>query len=279
LILEHEIPQGSKIYFGEIAKKKREIERIASEILDAKGFTEIVTPIFSYHQTHSIEPQKLIYLTDNKNYPMTLRADNTVDVGKISLKRLGNSEGRWFYIQPTYRYPSKEKYEIGAEQIGSNDLLDVLKVDLEIIEKIGINPILQIANVEVPRKIALDLGLDISIFKNIEIRKILDLKIDWLEKLFYLETLEELEEVLKIVPEYLIEPLEKIGNTAKGVKYNKTILSPLYYTKMEYYNHLFFRIFENNRVYSRGGCYLIEGIESVGFGLFTDEVLKTYEEN
>ena len=50
MILEHEIPNGSKLYFGESAKVKRRIENIASEILDADGYEEIVTPIFSYHQ-------------------------------------------------------------------------------------------------------------------------------------------------------------------------------------------------------------------------------------
>jgi len=38
MILEHEIPNGSKLYFGATAKVKRRIENIASEILDANGF-------------------------------------------------------------------------------------------------------------------------------------------------------------------------------------------------------------------------------------------------
>ncbi len=44
MILEHEIPSGSKLYFGNSAKIKREIEKVASDIL-SKGFEEIVTPI------------------------------------------------------------------------------------------------------------------------------------------------------------------------------------------------------------------------------------------
>jgi len=46
MIFEHEIPTGSKLYFGESAKIKRNIESIASEMLSQRGFEEIVTPLF-----------------------------------------------------------------------------------------------------------------------------------------------------------------------------------------------------------------------------------------
>ena len=46
MILEHEIPNGTKLYFGNSAKVKRSIENIASEILYDNGFEEIVTPVF-----------------------------------------------------------------------------------------------------------------------------------------------------------------------------------------------------------------------------------------
>ena len=36
MILEHEIPQGSKLYFGDSAKTKRKIESIASTILEKR---------------------------------------------------------------------------------------------------------------------------------------------------------------------------------------------------------------------------------------------------
>ena len=50
MIFEHEIPSGSKLYFGESAKVKREIEFVSAELLENLGFEEIVTPLFSYHQ-------------------------------------------------------------------------------------------------------------------------------------------------------------------------------------------------------------------------------------
>ena len=41
MILEHEIPNGSKLYFGNSAKVKRRIENVASDILDKNGFEEM----------------------------------------------------------------------------------------------------------------------------------------------------------------------------------------------------------------------------------------------
>ena len=46
-VYEHEIPSGTRLYFGQSAKLKRKIERAASEILEKNGFYEIVTPFFS----------------------------------------------------------------------------------------------------------------------------------------------------------------------------------------------------------------------------------------
>ena len=87
MILEHEIPNGSKLYFGKAAKVKREIEKVASEILDTNGFEEIVTPIFSYHQHQSIADEKeLIRVNDVKNNNMSLRADSTIDVVILIIK-------------------------------------------------------------------------------------------------------------------------------------------------------------------------------------------------
>ena len=55
MIYEHEIPTGSKLYFGESAKLKRRLEHVASELLYEAGFEEIVTPFFSYHQHQHID--------------------------------------------------------------------------------------------------------------------------------------------------------------------------------------------------------------------------------
>ena len=50
MIFEHEIPKGSRLYFGKTAKAKRVLENSVCEILEKNGFEEILTPNFSYSQ-------------------------------------------------------------------------------------------------------------------------------------------------------------------------------------------------------------------------------------
>jgi ATP phosphoribosyltransferase regulatory subunit HisZ len=89
MIFEHEIPTGSKLYFGQSAKRKRELEGDASEFLQNEGFEEIVTPNLSYSQHQSIDDSKeLITLSDESNNTVALRADSTLDVVRIITKRL-----------------------------------------------------------------------------------------------------------------------------------------------------------------------------------------------
>jgi len=275
MILEHEIPDGSKVYFGKIAKKKREIESIASNIFYKYSFQEMLTPIFSYHQIRSVSSQKLIHMTDKNNYPMNLRADSTIDVSKLMLKRIGrnSNNSRWFYIQPIYRYPSIEQYQIGAENIGDDNLDEMLNLNIEIFESINFSPILQISNITIPNKIAKELDIPIDYFKNIEIRKILGLNIEWLKDLLYLEKVEDIKSVIEKSPKFIQDELKALEKLAKSINYKDIRVAPLYYSKMDYYENLVFKFVRNNRVFSRGGNYSVDGFSSVGFAIYTDEVL------
>jgi len=276
MILEHEIPEGSKVYFGEIAKKKREIEEVASKLFYKNGFEEIVTPIFSYHQIRSLPHQKLIHLTDSENYPMNLRADSTIDIAKLFLKRVKRSynNNRWFYIQPIYRYPSIEQYQIGGEIIGGGKLQEMLNLNISIFREIKFLPILQISNVAIPRKVAEELNISIDIFKNIEIKNILSLNIEWLTELLYLEDAKDIDKVLDISPLFIQTELKKIKELVLSINYDEVKIAPLYYTKMDYYDNLIFRFLRANRVFSRGGNYSIDGNSSVGFSIYTDDILS-----
>ena len=276
MLMEHEIPEGSKLYFGEIARTKRKIENLASEIFEKNQFQEIVLPTFSYHQLKSIASEQLIHLTDRNNYPMNLRADSTIDLSKILLKRIGksNKNSRWFYIQPIYRYPSSEQYQIGAEKIGNTDLNEILKINIDIFSALNFFPLLQLSNIAIPKLISEKLNISIKLFQNIEIKKLLELKIDWLTKLIYLEKVEEIQDILKDLPDFLKYEVLAIQELAQNIKYKDVRVAPLYYTKMDYYDNLIFKFIGDNRVFARGGRYSIDEISSVGFSIYTDEVLS-----
>lgn len=277
MIFEHEIPEGSKLYFGDTARRKREIEQIASDVLYAEGFEEIVVPLFSYHQHESISDAKeLIRFGDRDNHRMSLRADTTVDVVRIIGRRLGRNTThcRWFYIQPVYRYPSQEQYQVGAEVIGESDLSLALKCSLEIFSRLEAAPLLQISNINIPKILSTMLEIPLNDFRHIRIEKLLALGIDWLDRLVYLQIPSEIDAVLTIVPAEIRVELQKIKELCSRVPYANTVIAPLYYAKMLYYDELFFRVIEGNEVFARGGRYRNEDVTSVGFAMYTDALLE-----
>ena len=277
MIFEHEIPEGSKLYFGDSAKRKRFIEQVASEVLYKEGFEEIVTPLFSYHQHDSISNAKeLIRINDTENNKMSLRADSTIDVVRIITKRLGRNttHSKWFYIQPIYRYPSSEKHQVGAEIIGESDLSAVLNQSMEIFNRLDVEPLLQISNIAIPKKLSKLLNIDLDDFRHINIQKFLALDIDWLTKLVYLQHPEDVDSVIDIVPEEIREELVKMREMCGKIAYKNKVIAPLYYAKMLYYDELFFRVIEGNDIYARGGRYMNEDVTSVGFAIYTDTLIE-----
>ncbi len=278
MILEHEIPHGTRLYFGNSAKVKRKIESIASDILYENGFEEIVTPVFSYHQHLSIADQKeLVKVNDAKNNSLTLRADSTIDVVRIIEKRLGtNTEHKkWFYIQPVFRYPTEEHYQVGVEFMGEKKLSSVLNIAVDILGKLELKPLIQISNMRIPI-ILTEMFDDLTLedFRHLNIEKFLNLKIDWLTKLVYLQHVEQLDELLEIAPQEVKKELLKMKDISQEMRSGDIVLAPLYYAKMLYYKELFFRIIDKNEVYAKGGRYINNEVSSVGFAIYTDRVCE-----
>ncbi len=277
MIFEHEIPEGSKLYFADSAALKRKIERIASETLSKNDFLEIVTPLFSYHQHQSISDERqLIRVNDDANHNMSLRADSTIDVVRILGKRLDRNTAhkKWFYIQPVFRYPAVEQYQVGAEYINEVDLSKVLNVALSIFDMLEMQPLLQLSNINIPKKLVAMFDIELDDFRHINIEKLLSLEIEWLTKLVYLQHIEQIDEVIALVPQEIKEELLKIKEISFKAEYKNIVIAPLYYAEMLYYDELFFRVIENNDVYASGGRYSNEDITSVGFAIYVDEVLE-----
>ncbi len=276
MIYEHEIPKRSRLYFGKSAKLKREIEDIASKILSAKGFEEIVTPYLSYHQHQSIDEKELIRFSDEKNHILSLRADSTLDVVRLITKRLGRSttHKKWFYIQPVFRYPSSEYYQIGAERIGSSDLGQSINICAKIFDALKISPILHISNINIPKLISKELSLPIEVFKNTNLEQILKMNIPWLTKLAYIQKPSQMSEIDIDAPENIKKELLKMQKLSQKIEYKNVLFSPLFYAKMRYYDDLFFRFIDKNATLGMGGSYKDEDLESVGFALYTDALIE-----
>ncbi len=276
MIFEHEIPAGSRLYFGATAKLKREMESIASGILEEKGFEEIATPLFSYHQHQSIrDTRELIRLSDPANRELTLRADSTIDVVRLVTKRLGRStaQKRWFYIQPVFRYPTNEINQIGAECIDGT-LAQMLDVTMELFDAFKIDPVLQISNIRIPVLVSLEFGIPLEWFSSMQIEKLLGTEHEWLGRLAKVQHPQQLDSVVDEVPEVLRPELRKMGELADACGSRRMVMAPLYYSKMRYYDGLFFRCFKGNTPLASGGHFINDDITAAGFALYTDALIE-----
>ena len=282
MILEHEIPNGSKLYFGNSAKVKRRVENIASDVLYENGFEEIVTPVFSYHQHKSIaDERELIRINDEKNNPLSLRADSTIDVVRIIEKRLGRNttQKKWFYIQPVFTYPTNEQYQVGVEYMGEKNLASVMNHAVEIFDKLELKPLIQISNMKIPQLLVemFDI-LTIDDFRHINIDKFINIGQEWLTKLVYLQHLDQIDEVIAIAPQAVADELVKMKELCQELACDNAVLAPMYYAKMLYYDELYFRCIVKNEVYARGGRYKNSELTSVGFAIYTDALCEALEE-
>lgn len=281
MIFEHEIPKGSRLYFGKLARAKRNLENSVCKILQENGFEEILTPNFSYSQHQAIaDEKKLIKFSDEENEQVSLRADSTLDVVRIITKRLGRTtkHRKWFYIQPIFTYPSKEDYQIGCEWIEHNNISDIMNLTADILKALKIEPIFQISNINIPKLVSKELNIDINILKNGEISELLKLNCDWLDKLLRVKDIKSLEETLNFVPASIKVELGKLLIKAKELRYSNIIIAPLYYGSLKYYNDIYYRVMDKNLVLCKGGMYIADGISSLGFALYTDNLLKMLED-
>ncbi|NPA27593.1 MAG: ATP phosphoribosyltransferase regulatory subunit [Epsilonproteobacteria bacterium] len=272
MIFEHEIPANSRLYFGKSAALKREIENSAANLLQNLGFSEIITPLFSYHQHDTFDNDKvLIRVNDSFNSNITLRADSTVDVVRIVTKRLYRSynQKRWFYIQPIFTYPTNEQYQIGAELI-EEDVKSALDIALKLLESLKVSALVQIANIKIPMLLAKNYGFDIEDIKNIRLEKILNSSYEWIEDLVKINKASDLKD-LSIYPDDIADELKKILDIATS--YKDLIISPLYYAPMRYYNSIVFRAFIKEELFLTGGEYRIKDVNGAGFALYTDAVV------
>lgn len=281
MIFEHEIPKGSRLYFGKTAKKKRDLENQISAILYENSFEEVVTPNFSYSQHQSIENDKeLIKFSHENNEQVALRADSTLDVVRIITKRLGRttSHKKWFYIQPVFSYPSNEDYQIGCEWINHDSITDIIALSADIFNTLNIQPILKISNINIPQCVAKLLDVDVDLFKHGEIATLFDLNIDWLNSLIKVKNIQDLEKAIEIVPAIIKAELQRLYEVVSQINYSNIVIAPLYYGCMKYYDDVYFSVIDENLTLCNGGSYKSEGLNSLGFALYTDNLLKVLED-
>ncbi|MDR0664752.1 MAG: ATP phosphoribosyltransferase regulatory subunit [Helicobacteraceae bacterium] len=271
MIGEYEIPKGSKLFFGATARKKREIESQAAALLTKRGYEEIATPLFSYHQSPSAET---IRFGDENNEPVFLRSDSSLEAVRLILKRLGRATDhrKWFYIQPVFRYPTTEIHQIGAEAIGENDLRSAITLCNEILIAAGVSgATLQIGSIALLNVVRRLLNIDRDVLVRHELHKLLEREEKWLKPLAELCYPKTLNETLALVPNELKPHLAAMGDLAAG--YANVALSPFYYADTSYYDDLYFRFLLNGKRIAMGGGYESGEGRAQGFAIYTESIL------
>lgn len=280
MVLEHEIPQGSKLYYGSSAKIKRQTERIASEIFEEFGYTEILTPTFCYleHQ-RNFKSREIVRLSNESNHPISLRIDSTLDLVRILNKRLQRSSQntKWFYIQPIFTYPTKEIHQIGLESLQANTLDEVLHIAQRLVGALKLPCIWQLSNLNIPKLCSLYSSIPLEFFTRMDIPK-LSQSDSYLADLIAIATTQDMQDFLKKSPDFLKADLEKLLDLGTNIDETNKVFAPLYYPKIPYYNHLCFRLFWKNATLLSGGQYEINGASASGFALYTDAVIETIRE-
>ena len=127
---------------------------------------------------------------------------------------------------------------------------------------------------EIPKIICELLNLPISTFENGRLEVLLDLNLSWLNRLAVISSDADLDAAIAEVPERLREPLKAMRKLGGECSWVKKIYAPLYYSKMRYYDKLFFRFLCDNSILASGGSYEIEGRACVGFAVFTDALTQ-----
>lgn len=276
MIFEHEIPKGSYLYFGKLAKRKRILENKIATFLYDEGFDEIITPNFSYTQHQSIDNEnELIKISDENNNQVSLRADSTLDVARIINKRLGRTtkHKKWFYIQAVFSYPSTETHQMGLEWLEHTNASEIINLSSRVLKQIDLNPLIQITNIKIAKEVAKHLNISIDIFKDGLLSKLFEMKVSWLDKLIYAKTIQDLEDIIDYLPKDVQIEVQKLIDIAKDITHTNLTISALYYAKMKYYEDVFFRIIHKNDVLARGGRYTSDGTSSLGFTLCTKSLL------
>lgn len=276
MVFEHEIPEGTKLYFGRSARIKRELENAACEIFYSYGFEEVITPYFSYleHQ-QNFSNRHLIRLSSQNNHQISLRYDSTIDTIRTITKRLerATSHKKWFYIQPVFSYPTNEIYQIGAESIYDDNLHTMISVGLEILSSCDIKATLQFSNVKILALVLAEIGIDKDTYKALSMRELAQ-KARFVEELSRLNTLQDLDSFLPYSPMFLRFELERLSHKAHACEYEQVLISPLEPPLVDYYDDVVFRVFSENDTLMLGGKYNIQECLCCGFGIYTDSVIS-----
>jgi ATP phosphoribosyltransferase regulatory subunit len=154
------LPPGVKDFLFDEATQHRTVERRLADLLTASGYREIITPAIEYsevfllagrtrHGRNSLD-EKVYRFIDRDGNLLALRADFTAQIARIAASRFVGMvapirlyySGKVFRAEPHHAGRSREKWQIGFEILGANDIetdAEAVACILDSLAALGIN--------------------------------------------------------------------------------------------------------------------------------------------
>ncbi|GIU68216.1 MAG: histidine--tRNA ligase 1 [Candidatus Pacearchaeota archaeon] len=284
-----ELVKGFKDFTGEEAEKREFIKKILVETFEAYGFEPAETPIIEYESFVKGENQQddavsdIFKLQDKGKRNLALRYEFTFQLKRISKnKKLPYRRyqiGKVFRDEPVSKNRLREFTQCDVDVVGSTikDEAEILALTNEVLEKLGIKPIILISNRSLMNEILDDLKI------NKKYREDVLREIDKYEKLGEKKLKQNLK---KYKAENLIDAIKQGEEYFKKFNSYKEIISLMEYCKLfslkvffsptivrglSYYVGNVFEIKSKGikESIAAGGSYLINNKKSTGisFGL------------
>ncbi|MDQ7051431.1 MAG: ATP phosphoribosyltransferase regulatory subunit [candidate division KSB1 bacterium] len=130
------LPPGVKDFLFEEARRRRQVERLLTGLLEQRGYQEIITPTFEYGEVFLAAsreeelknglPEKMYRFLDRNGQFLALRSDFTAQIARIAATRLQGMEppihiyysGKVFRAEAQHAGKSREKWQVGFEILG-----------------------------------------------------------------------------------------------------------------------------------------------------------------
>ncbi|MDX1631203.1 MAG: ATP phosphoribosyltransferase regulatory subunit [Thermoanaerobaculia bacterium] len=148
-----ELPLGVVSLFGEAARRRRGLERVLVELLEERGYEEVILPVLDYVEPYErlLTPEargELYRFSDRDGEPVALRADFTPMLARLVAPRVESLDRpcRFFYRGDVVRYQEarvgrrREMYQLGVELLGAageEGEETVLRLLLELLEAVA----------------------------------------------------------------------------------------------------------------------------------------------
>ncbi|MDY5971425.1 MAG: ATP phosphoribosyltransferase regulatory subunit [Butyricicoccus sp.] len=170
-------PEGTRDLLFQSAKALRTTENQIRDALEARGYSEIITPSVEFYDVFAqanpaLDQENMLKIVDRSGRICVVRPDNTTPIARVAATRLDGAAlpVRLYYSQKVFRSVSgdhghkSEFLQIGAELIGADGPeadLDILSAAFQALDQTGAKRFrIELGHAEIYKALIDELGVD-----------------------------------------------------------------------------------------------------------------------